>query len=349
MRAVVVEAANAVSIKEIETPSPDVGEVLVRVHYTGVCGSDVPRVLQGRVHGFPIVLGHEFSGEVAGLGEGVNESLAGARVAGVPLVPCGHCSACEKGLYSLCSQYSFVGSRQPGSMAEYVCLPAGNVFPVDDEVDDLQAAFFEPATVAAHAVMLAGFKPGAHAVVIGAGTVGLLLAQILVARGAATVTVCNRSSARLALLDCLDGISGICMADRDWLDRVRDVAGGAADFVFDTVACSATIAAAAVVAGPRASVCFVGTPKEEVRLSVSQWELLNRKELSFTGSWMSYSAPWPGSEWDSVSKLFAQGALKIVDGMVDAIYPLRDAASAFARFEDPSSVKGKVLIDSWEA
>ena len=337
-------------VREVEKPVPREGEVLVRVHYTGICGSDVPRVLKGQVHGFPLILGHEFSGEVVEAGSARDRELLGKRVAGIPLVPCGECADCRRGYYSLCSSYSFIGSRQSGSMAEYVCLPAANVYPVSDDVDDLEAAFFEPVTVALHAILLAKFSASGKALVMGSGTIGSLLAQCLLACGAESVTVCNRSEARLSHLADVDGLKRICSSQEGWREQALAASDGEGfDFVFDTVACAQTIADSLALAGSRATVCFVGTPKQDVQLSVRDWELINRKELMLTGSWMSYSDPFPGAEWQMAADFFAEGKLRILEGMIDEIYPLDEVSEAFKRFETPSGVSGKILIDSWKA
>lgn len=133
-----------------DTIDPKKGEVLIKVKYTGICGSDVPRVNGDACHFFPNVLGHEFSGVIEEVGEGVTTLAKGDRIAGVPLVPCMECEDCQKGNYSLCKHYSFIGSRQFGSFAEYVVVPEKNAVKFEDEVSFEQGALFEPATVALH-------------------------------------------------------------------------------------------------------------------------------------------------------------------------------------------------------
>lgn len=350
MKAAILESMNEIIVREVERPVPQEGEVLVRVHYTGICGSDVPRVLNGRVHGFPLILGHEFSGEVVAAGAAKDKAMVGKRVAGIPLLPCGKCPNCVKGFYSLCSSYSFIGSRQSGSMAEYVCLPVTNVYPISDDVSDLEAAFFEPATVALHAIVLSRYSAKGKALVIGSGTIGTLLAQCLLAYGAEFIAVCNRSETRLGHLLALKGVEVVCSSHEGWQERAMLACGGAGfDYIFDTVACSKTISDGLSLAGSRATVCYVGTPKHSVDLSVSDWELINRKELTLMGSWMSYSSPFPGKEWAMSTELFASGAVKILEGMIDEIYPLAKASEAFKRFELSERVVGKILLDSWKA
>lgn len=150
MKAGVLYAREDIRYEEVETPVPKAGEVLVKVKYSGICGSDVPRVNGDGAHFYPIILGHEFSGVVEEVGEGVTKVKKGQRVAGAPLVPCMKCEDCMKGDYALCKHYSFIGTRQPGSFAEYICVPEQNAVPFDDSVSFEQGALFEPAAVALH-------------------------------------------------------------------------------------------------------------------------------------------------------------------------------------------------------
>ena len=115
MHAAVVTANERVEYQEIPEPEVKKGYVKVKVRYSGICGSDIPRVLNHGVHFYPIVLGHEFSGDVVEVGEGVTKVKVGDRVSGAPLVPCMKCGDCQKGNYSLCKHYSFIGSREQGS------------------------------------------------------------------------------------------------------------------------------------------------------------------------------------------------------------------------------------------
>lgn len=114
MKAAVVCANEDVRYMDYEEPQVTPGTVKVKVKASGICGSDHPRVLQNGVHFYPIVLGHEFSGDVVEVGEGVTSVKVGDRVSGAPLVPCMKCDDCQKGNFSLCKHYSFIGSRQQG-------------------------------------------------------------------------------------------------------------------------------------------------------------------------------------------------------------------------------------------
>ena len=169
MKAGVVHATNDIRYEEIDKPKADPGKVVVKVKYTGICGSDIPRVNADACHFFPNVLGHEFSGIVDEVGEGVTLVKKGDRVAGVPLVPCLKCPDCQRGDYSLCKHYSFIGSREFGSFAEYVSMPELNVVKFGDDVSFEKGAFFEPATVALHGLRRVDYKGGKNVAILGGG------------------------------------------------------------------------------------------------------------------------------------------------------------------------------------
>ena len=177
MRAAVVTANERVEYQEIPEPEVKKGYVKVKVRYSGICGSDIPRVLNHGVHFYPIVLGHEFSGDVVEVGEGVTKVKVGDRVSGAPLVPCMKCSDCQKGNYSLCKHYSFIGSREQGSNADYVVIPEQNAVPFDKSVPYDQAAMFEPSTVALHGLFQNDYQGGEYVAILGGGTVGMFTMQ----------------------------------------------------------------------------------------------------------------------------------------------------------------------------
>ena len=351
MKEVRIVGVGELEYAEVPLPQLAADEVLVEVALTGVCGSDIPRYLQGQVHNFPQVLGHEFSGTVVAVGEDADAGLISKRVAGIPLVPCMTCASCQEGGFALCKSYSFIGSRRQGSMAQYVAVPQSNVLEVGEEVSMLQAAFFEPATVALHGARLLGMSrnscPQGSVAIIGAGTIGILLAQALVAYGVETVVLFDTAKERLETARAAGLGHLISVNDVDKEKKVHDIVGSAGFArVFDVAGVSESIAYSFELAGPHGQICLIGNPRSPVTMTAQQWEEINRKELTVIGSWMSYSAPWPGAEWHDAVELFADGSLRIVDEMVDAIYPLANAKEAFERFRDPSSVGGKILIDS---
>lgn len=347
MKAGVVHAQNDLRYEEIEKPIPKKGQVLIKVKYTGICGSDVPRVNADACHFFPNVLGHEFSGVIEEVGEGVTSLAAGDRVAGVPLVPCMECEDCQKGNYSLCKNYSFIGSREFGSFAEYVVVPEKNAVKFEEEVSFEQGAFFEPATVALHGLQRLDYKGGKTVAILGGGTIGLFVMQWAKIFGAAKVVVFDIADERLALGKRLGATAGINTLENKYMEKAMEMTDGKGfDYVYETAGNTITMKMAFELAANKAQVCFVGTPTKELSFTVKEWENMNRKEFTLTGSWMSYSAPFPGKEWNLAAHYFKTGELKFDDSFIFKKIPLSEIASAFELYRTPGTVKGKILIDS---
>ena len=347
MKAGVVHAKNDIRYEEIKKPEAGPGKVLIKVKYTGICGSDVPRVNGDACHFVPNVLGHEFSGVVEEIGEGVTTLKPGDRVAGVPLVPCMRCEDCQKGNYSLCRHYSFIGSREFGSFAEYVVVPEKNAVKFGDEVSFEQGAFFEPATVALHGLRRLDFQGGKTVAILGGGTIGMLTMQWAKIFGAKTVVVFDILDERLELGKRLGADETVNSGSPDFMERVRELTGGRGfDYVYETAGNTVTMKMAFQLAANKAQVCFIGTPTRELTFSVEEWENINRKEFRLTGSWMSYSAPFPGDEWTLAAHYFKTGQLKFDDSFIYKKIPLSKIDAAFEMFKTPGTVKGKILIDS---
>jgi L-iditol 2-dehydrogenase len=347
MKAGVVHAPFDIRYEDIEKPQATPGKVLVKVKYTGICGSDVPRVNGDACHYYPNVLGHEFSGVVEEVGEGVTSLKPGDRVAGVPLVPCMKCEDCQKGNYSLCKHYSFIGSREFGSFAEYVVVPEQNAVKFDDEVSFEKGAFFEPATVALHGLRRLNFTGGKNVAILGGGTIGMMTAQWAKIFGAKSVTVFDILEERLDLARRLGADHGVNSGKEDFMKEVDAITEGRGfDYIYETAGNTITMKLAFALAANRAQVCFIGTPTRDLTFSVKEWENINRKEFYLTGSWMSYSAPFPGDEWKLAAHYFKTGELQFDDSFIFKKIPLSKIDTAFELYKTPGTVRGKILIDS---
>lgn len=347
MKAGVVHAREDIRYEEIEKPIPKEGQVLIKVKYTGICGSDVPRVNGDACHFFPNVLGHEFSGTVEQIGEKVTSVKPGDRVAGVPLVPCMQCEDCQKGNYSLCKHYRFIGSREFGSFAEYVVVPEKNAVKFSEEVSFEQGAFFEPATVALHGLQRLDYKGGKRVAILGGGTIGMFVMQWAKIFGAKELVVFDIAEERLDLGKRLGATHGINTLNENFMHEAMELTEQKGfDYVFETAGNTITMKMAFELAANKAQVCFVGTPTRELSFTVKEWENMNRKEFTLTGSWMSYSAPFPGQEWELVAHYFKTGELRFDDSFIFRKMALSEIAQAFEMYKTPGTVKGKILIDS---
>jgi len=345
MKAAVLYAKEDLRYEDYQDPQISAGEVLVKVKATGICGSDVPRVNQGMVHYFPIILGHEFSGEVVEVGEGVSSVKCGDRVAGAPLVPCLKCEDCQKGDYSLCKNYTFIGSRIQGSFAEYVKVPERNVVKFDSNVSFEQGAFFEPSTVALHGLNRVNYKGGKDVAILGGGTIGLFTAQWAKIFGAKRVFVFDIDNDRLAIARKFGADVTINTLDKDFKETVKDMTNNRGfAYVYETAGVDVTMKLAFELAGNKAEICFIGTPTRDLVFTPSLFENMNRKEFNLTGSWMSYSAPFPGQEWKLTAHYFSTGQLKFDESLIFKKLPLSRIKEGFEMYKKPGFVKGKIMI-----
>ncbi len=345
MKAAVVCANEDVRYMDIEEPQVSAGMVKIRVKASGICGSDIPRVLHNGVHFYPIVLGHEFSGEVVEIGEGVTKVQVGDKVTGAPLLPCLTCDDCQNGNYSLCKNYSFIGSRQQGSNADYLVIPERNAVPFDKSISYEQGAMFEPSTVALHGLKLNDYKGGEYVAVLGCGTIGIFTAQWAKIFGAKKVVVFDISDERLALAKRMGADEVVNTTKENYMAEAKAITGGKGyGYVFETAGQIPTMHMAFELAGNKANVCFIGTPHVDLTFTPKMWENMNRKEFKLTGSWMSYSAPFPGKEWELTAHYFATGQLKYDPEFVYKKIPMSQAQEAFQLFKTPGLVKGRILL-----
>ncbi|NOZ19939.1 MAG: galactitol-1-phosphate 5-dehydrogenase [Planctomycetes bacterium] len=342
MKALVLHAPGQAKVDDVERPVPGPKDVLVGVRACGVCGSDLAREAGG-AHHFPIILGHEFAGEVAEVGEQVEKWKPGDRVVAVPLLPCFACANCERGLFALCADYSFIGSRCDGGMAEFCVVPEGNLFPLPDELIFAQGALFEPATVTLHGV-LALPKPGAYrsVVVLGVGAIGAFGIQWAKTLGASKVIAVDIREDSLELALAVGAAVTVNSREENAIERVMGETKGGAELVIETAGVPASQTAAWQLARPRGRVLQVGTAAKPVEFPAEVFECLLRRELTVHGSWMSYSDPFPGREWSMTAETFASGQL-IWEPILSHRLPLSEAAGAFSLAHRSC---GKVLIET---
>ncbi len=328
---------------DIDRPVPAFGEVLIRVAAAGVCGSDIHRFHDADTRWDSLVLGHEFSGTVVESGSGVEGVEVGSRVAVAPLIPCHHCDACRKGWYSQCGGYSFIGSRRNGAFAEFVTAPADNLVALPEGLSLERAALLEPITVVLHPVMAFTNHLGSidTAVVIGLGTIGLLAVQVLRWMGARTIVATDVQQDKIDLALTMGATVGVNAGDED-ISAVTDAFGGA-QIVFEASGTGAGKKAGIRAAGSRGVVLLVGTSPNEVTIDGPLFERVSRKEISLIGSWMNYSAPWPGPEWTTAAWLLANGHIADEDLITHRI-ALSDGPRAFDIIRDKSEPFVKILI-----
>lgn len=341
MKALMVTDVGKFVLEEIEKPRPKKKEVLIKVAYVGVCGSDLPRYFEGGIHQFPQVLGHEFSGSVDEVGEDVT-LCKGDRVIVAPLVPCYDCDQCQMGKPQLCTNYSFIGSRQQGAMAEYVVVPEANCLLIPQNLTLKIAATIEPLTVAIHAIERVRIKSGERALVLGAGTIGLMTILALKAKGIGEIVVVDLNENKLTLAKKI-GANQTINPSKQCLSEYF-TQSSLADIVCETAGNPVTQVQAVQFANKQGKVILIGTCTKPVTFTPEQFEIILRRELEITGSWMSYSSPFPGFEWQAALRYLATNVID-THSLITGIYSLEDRAVPFEKMCEQNSKQVKVLYE----
>ena len=264
MKAAVMSGVGNMTFEQRPIPTPKPDEVLVKIEYCGVCGSDLHYFFHGGVGDNvvkgPVVLGHEAGGLVVEVGSEVSHLKAGDRVALEPGKTCGKCEFCQKGLYNLCRSVVFFATPPvDGTFREYVAHEAKLCFKLPENVSTMEGALIEPLAVGFHAAMEGGAQFGQTAVVMGAGCIGLCSLLALKARGVTQVYVVDIMQTRLERAMALGATGVINSANEDALEAIlRVTQGKGADLLIETAGAEATAQLCIRAARAAGTVVWVG-------------------------------------------------------------------------------------------
>lgn len=303
MRAAVMYAPGDIRLEDRPKPQAGRNEVLLKVAAVGVCGSDIPRMLTKGAHRMPIICGHEFSGEIAEVGEGVEDFETGDLVGVAPLIPCRACEQCLTGNFSRCKDYDYFGSRRDGAYAEFVAAPVGNLLKTPAGIDPRAVAMIDPASIALHAVWKAPITAGTRGGVIGCGPIGLFAIQWMRLMGASDIVAVDVSEQKLAM-------AREAGATQTFLSNETLPDGLGCDLIVEAAGHPSSINAALRLAAPGGHVVFIGIPVGDVSLDNKSFAQLLRQEITLHGSWNSFGAPFPGQQWTETLKRLGTGELR---------------------------------------
>jgi 2-desacetyl-2-hydroxyethyl bacteriochlorophyllide A dehydrogenase len=339
MRAARYAGNSRIEVAALEPAPPGPGEVQVAVAYTGICGTDLHirhGAMDARVT-LPAVLGHEMSGRIVACGAGVTGWSSGDAVTVMPLRWCGTCAACRAGHRHICMNLDFMGIDSPGSMQELWTVPAEVLVRLPDGLDLAHGALVEPTAVAVHDVRRAGLRDGEHAVVVGGGPIGVLVAGVAAARGAKVavleVDAYRRSVAAGTGLTVVDPLT----------EDVDDVLGswagdGAITVAFEVSGSQSGLDTALACLGPRGRMVQVGIHPDRRLVDLHRvfW-----RELSILGARV-----YERSDFEEAATLLAGGSVP-ADALITQTVPLESAAGAFDLLAGGGEVM-KVLVDCGE-
>ncbi|MFQ6006615.1 MAG: zinc-binding dehydrogenase [Woeseia sp.] len=322
----------------MSTPSPADNETLVRVTYSGICGTDL-KIYQGSIRvDYPRIMGHEMIGEVVQVGDA--EGIAvGSRVIIDPVVYCGQCRHCRTGQEHLCPTGFLLGRDRNGGFAEYMLAPSDAIFPLPDNIGGETAPLIQVMTTCLHAQRRVDVFPGESAVVVGLGVAGQLHVQLAKARGAYPVIGITRSAERRALAENL-GADLTLAPGEDAINQVLDMTGGrGADLVIESVGAVSVLADAIKMAriGGRLLLFGIYTATE----AALPFYQLYFKELSIINARAARREDYP-----ACIDLVGSGAVQL-DPLVSHILPLDALERAVTMLDERDDRRMKVILNHW--
>lgn len=324
MQAAVYLGAEDIQVQDWPEPSLSAGEVLVQVHYAGICGTDMmiyrgkhPRATP------PRVLGYEVFGSIADLGPGVEPAWRkGRRVAVYPLISCGQCTPCREGNAYVCEKLGLIGIDRDGGFATYVKADQQQLVLVPDEASDEQAAVIEPLAVTVHAVRNSSFRPGDSVLVTGGGPIGNLLTQVLRASGARSVIVSETRPLRRDLARRI-GFATLNPDEEKPAAALLRLGGERhVDAVFEATGVSAAYKDAVECCKVRGELVFVGIPKAPPELDILS---IVFKEISIRSARV-----YTLRDFQAAIALLARHAVDVLPLITDRL-PLRETSAGFER------------------
>lgn len=337
MKALVYPEWDRVEVRDVPEPSPKAGEVLVRVAAAGICGSELEGfATRSPRRTPPLIMGHEFCGEVVSVGAGIEGYRAGDRVVVNSVISCGRCEDCREGEPHLCPAREVFGMKRPGGFAELCAVPASTLLPLPEEVSPLQGALVEPLANGVHALSLVSRRFPETVLVIGAGTIGLMVLQVARAMGAMRLVAADTNDHRLRIAHRLGAELALNPARDDLVAAVREFSRGrGSDVVVDAVGASETRRAAVAAARPGGEVVWIGL--HEDRTEVSGFDVV-LGERRIAGSY----AVTPRDLQTAIA-LFAHGRVETAPWAKP--FPLAEGARVFRELvEAPPSDYVKALL-----
>lgn len=306
MKAVRMYDVGDLRVENVDIPKIKDNEVLLKVIACGICGSDIPRVNKYGAHIKPIIIGHEFSAEIVETGREVSNFNEGDIVVVPPLMPCHKCEWCKKGIYSLCENYSYFGSRRDGAMCEYVASPTENILKVDKSIDPVEVATADPCANAIHGLDLAELKEGDTVCIFGVGAIGLFAIQYAKAYNASKVIAVDINEQKLEVAKTVGADYTFNSLNEDASKAISKLTDGGADIVLDVTGAPSAQISCIESARKTGRIVFLGISHRGLSLTDKHVDDIMRKQLRILGSWNSFTDPYPGSDWFKTLDMFKQ-------------------------------------------
>jgi len=337
MRAVIIDAPGIIRVDNVPDPTPRPDEVLVRVGACGICGTDL-HIIDGDspLARYPIIPGHEFAGEVVAVGSDVAQRYGkenitvGSRIAVEPNLYCGYCDSCRTGHENLCLNYAALGVTTNGAVAQYVTVPVAKAYALPDNMSFREGALIEPVSCAVHGMHILNPRSGDTFLIVGAGTMGVLLLQLAVRGGASRVAMVDVNAQRLALAEQL----GPTRTYSDIKQALKDEPLGF-NCVIDATGVAPVIENAFMAVKRGGKLLIFGVASNEARISLSPFRIYN-DEITIIGSMAVLFS------FQAALDLISSGVIN-TEAMLTKALPLQDFLEALDMVRYGKGVKTQIL------
>ena len=342
MKAVVIERPHEASWVDVETPTAAAGEVLVRSHAAGVCRTDIEMFTGGltdpRWVRFPLVPGHEWSGTVAELGEGVTDLEVGDRVVCEGMIPCNRCRRCKEGNTQLCLNYDQIGFTREGGYGEYVRAPRHVVHRLPEGVSFAAGVLIEPASCVLRGLERARPRPGDTVGVIGVGTLGSLALTLSRLHSPAALAAYGMREEELELARALGASETVLVSQEDPVAATIRSLGGGLDLVIETAGAVEAVDLATRLVRPGGRIVLLGIAGAGKMLE------LPADRIMFADMDVIGSCSYPTSSWSNVVRLLEHGLVDF-EPIVTHRFPAARFEEAFATLEERRGTVAKVVLE----
>lgn len=330
MRRVLLKSENEAVIENVDDPQPGPGEVMLKIAYSGICGSDI-HAFQGK-HPFvplPATPGHEFSGTIAAVGDGVDGFEIGDRVSCEPNLVCGECYNCKTGRYNICENLRVMGCQGDGADADYFIAPAEKTVKIPNDLSLKDAALIEPLAVGVHATRRAGDLFGKNVVIIGAGMIGLSTLVCVARSGAKRIIVTDLSDSRLKLAKNLGATRTINAGKEDAVQTILDEKPfEGIDVVFEAVGIEQSIRDAMEVIRKGGKIIVMGVFGSETSVKMA-W--VQDREMELIGTLM-----YVMRDFKDAADILAENE-DLGDMLITSVFPLDQPQKAFEAAMDTAN------------
>jgi 2-desacetyl-2-hydroxyethyl bacteriochlorophyllide A dehydrogenase len=324
-----------IRIEDVPTPTIKDDEVLVKVKAVSICGSDLHAymgVSKRRIP--PLVMGHEFSGEIVRVGRTVKDHKEGERIVVEPIISCGTCRLCRLGKNNICENLKLVGLHVSGAFSEYVSIPAKKCYTLPKTVSFEEASLVEPLAVAVHAVNLASLEKNVAVAIIGSGAIGLMTLQVVKNRWGGKIVVLDTLDYRLALAQKLGATTTINVRKEDPLQKI--LMDGGVDTVFEAVGHQETVQQGLAMVKTGGKVIVIGMLEATMQLPMLD---ITVKEIDLQGSY-----GYTSDDFQQALKLIAQGKVN-VKPLITHLLPLHDIKNGFEILSQGAENVIKVVLN----